>query len=168
LSVSPFIILTKTSSCALEVLQVKTDETAVNLANLVQSCLENWNIFDKVEHIVTDSDPKMKCMTTENLKKRNFPSVAQTLNLAVKNVLGNLEDTDPVMAAIQKSKNHVSFFHRSAKASRHLQNVNSTTLEEGERPPRKLIQYASNIIIMIIIIITINNVIVIITHYYRY
>ncbi len=133
-------------SRALDVLQNKSNKTAKQLAKLVKECLNEWKTFTKVEHIVADGAAVMRSMVVDELKKKYLPCAAHSFHLLVKHVISNLPENDVVAVAVQKCKNLVSLFHRSPKSTRLLQTANASLLEEGERLPRKLIQYVSIII----------------------
>lgn len=128
---------------ALDVIEIKTDETAEELGRLVKSSLDEWHIFEKVHHIVTDSASNMICMVKNHLKKKHFPCIAHVLNLIVDKTLNKLPAEDPVTIAISKCKHLATFFHHSPKATRLLENANRNSLEPGELQKRKIIQYVS-------------------------
>ncbi|XP_029160189.1 zinc finger BED domain-containing protein 6-like, partial [Nylanderia fulva] len=126
-------------STTLDVILIEKDETANNLSQLIRNCLTDWEIFDKVNHIVTDNAANMK-LTVELLNKKHFPCFAHSLNLVLKNAITKCNNKE-VLSIITKCKNLVTFFHHSSKASRMLKEANKKLAEEGETVPCKLIQY---------------------------
>jgi len=124
---------------ALDVL-IEKDETAYNLSQLFKNCLTE--IFDKVNHIVTDNAANMK-LTVELLNKKHFPCFAHSLNLVLRNAIIKSNNNE-VQSVITKRKNLVTFFHHSPKATRMLKEANKKLAEEGENVPGKLIQYVNN------------------------
>lgn len=128
-------------STTLDVILIEKDETANNLSQLIRNCLTDWEIFDKVNHIVTDNAANMK-LTVELLNKKHFPCFAHSLNLGLKNAITKRNNKE-VLSVITKCKNLVTFFHHSPKASRMLKEANKKLAEEGETVPCKLIQYVS-------------------------
>lgn len=124
-------------STALDILLIEKDKTANNLSELIRNCLNEWGIFDKVNHIVTDNAANMK-LTVELLNKKHFPCFAHSLNIVLKNAIIKCNN-DEVSAVITKCKNIVTFFHHSPKATRLLKEANQKLTEENI--PGKLIQY---------------------------
>lgn len=128
-------------STALDILLIEKDETAHNLSQLIRDCLIEWNIFDKVNHIVTDNAANMK-LSIEMLNKKHFPCFAHSLNLVLRNAITKCNNSE-VLSVITKCKNLITFFNHSPKATRILKEANKR-LAEGENVPGKLIQYVSN------------------------
>lgn len=127
---------------ALDVILIEKDETAYNLSQLIRNCLIEWEIFDKVNHIMTDNAANMK-LSVELLNKKHFPCFAHSLNLVLKNAVIKCNNNE-VLSVITKCKTLVTFFHHSPKASRMLKEANNKVAEEGEKVPDKLIQYVNN------------------------
>lgn len=126
-------------STTLDVILIEKDETANNLSQLIRNCLTEWEIFDKVNHIVTDNAANMK-LTVELLNKKHFPCFTHSLNLVLRNAITKCNNNE-VLLVITKCKNLVTFFHHSPKASRMLKEANKKLAEEGETVPCKLVQY---------------------------
>lgn len=129
-------------STALDVILIEKDETAKNLSQLIRNRLTEWEIFDKVNHIITDNAPNMK-LSVELLNKKHFPCFAHSLNLVLRNAVTKCNN-DEILSVITKCKQLVTFFHHSPKANRMLKEANKKLAEEGENTPGKLIQYVSN------------------------
>lgn len=76
-------------STALDVVLIEKDESAHNLSQLIRYCLIDWEIFDKVNHIVTDNAANMK-LSIELLNKKHFPCFAHSLILFYEMLLQNV------------------------------------------------------------------------------
>lgn len=129
-------------STALNILLIEKGESACNLSQLIKNCLTKWEIFDKVNHIVTDDTANMK-LTVKMLNKKHFSCLAHSLNLVLRNAITKCNNNE-VLSVITKCKNLVTFFHHSPKTSRMLKEANKKLAEEGENVPGKLIQYVNN------------------------
>ncbi|KAK0156243.1 Zinc finger BED domain-containing protein 1 [Merluccius polli] len=106
--------------------------TAVNLAAVITSLMEEWGIGAKVTCLVTDGAANMlACGRT--LRLRHAICVAHTLNLIVKKCL----DLTPVLSSIRtKARRLVGYFRSSTSAKEKL----AVIQEQMGKPTLKLIQ----------------------------
>ncbi|XP_054745524.1 E3 SUMO-protein ligase ZBED1-like [Anastrepha obliqua] len=95
----------------------ETNHSAQNIGETVRLVLDSWQIFHKVNAIVTDNDKTMTKMC-ENIQKRNLPCFAHTLNLIVQEAL----KMGAIHSLVLKCKLIVTFFKQSNIAYAKLRN----------------------------------------------
>ncbi|KAK9521488.1 hypothetical protein VZT92_021289 [Zoarces viviparus] len=110
---------TTLSSVLLGVQAFPQSHTAVHIARVKASLMEEWGIVNKVTCMVTDGAPNMVACVRE-LKLRHHICIAHTLNLIVKKAL----DQQPVLSGIRaKARKLVGFFKSSTTAKEKLTQV---------------------------------------------
>ncbi|KAK9525412.1 hypothetical protein VZT92_016124 [Zoarces viviparus] len=110
---------TTLSSVLLGVQAFPQSHTAVNIARVKASLMEEWGIANKVTCMVTDGAPNMVACVRE-LKLRHHICIAHTLNLIVKKAL----DQQLVLSGIRaKARKLVGFFKSSTTAKEKLTQV---------------------------------------------
>lgn len=127
-------------SAALDTIPILTDEKSETIKTIVTEVLEEWNITEKVQCIVTDNAPNM-IKAADLLKIRHLPCLAHTLNLVIKHSI-KAESAANIQKLISICENIVSFFHCSPKAMRLLRAIKQQQCEEESAPP-DLVQYVS-------------------------
>ncbi|KAK0153212.1 Zinc finger BED domain-containing protein 4 [Merluccius polli] len=116
-------------STVLGVVYFPDKHTAVNLATVKTSLMEEWGIGAKVTCLVTDGAANMLV----TLRLRHAICVAHTLNLIVKKCL----DLTPVLSSIRtKARRLVGYFRSSTSAKEKL----AVIQEQMGKPTLKLIQ----------------------------
>lgn len=92
-----FIFNNKLFSTVLSTRSLKSSHTGQNIANAIESVLNEWNIFDKVVTIVSDNAANMKNAVNVHLKKQHHPCIAHTLNLTVNNTISKSEQVQALL-----------------------------------------------------------------------
>uniref|UniRef100_A0A1X7VXG0 DUF659 domain-containing protein n=1 Tax=Amphimedon queenslandica TaxID=400682 RepID=A0A1X7VXG0_AMPQE len=105
-----------TSDCSLKsavslTKHVYGSHTAMNLAAILKTITDEWNITDKVCCVTTDNAAKITNAFNHNSWK-NLPCFAHKMNL----MTNSLSEVHELSSLIQSVKNIVSYFHRSTKA----------------------------------------------------
>ncbi|XP_026465961.1 zinc finger BED domain-containing protein 1-like [Ctenocephalides felis] len=98
-----FIKDSKLNSLVIATIELRENHTSQNISNGLKSVLIEWQIFDKVDIVVTDNAPNMKKAITLFLNKKNLSCVAHTLNLVVKNCLDKDKENCELLIAITKA-----------------------------------------------------------------
>lgn len=119
-------------------------ETSEFICTIINNIAEDWKISDKILTIVTDQAANM-IKAVDLLEIRHLPCFCHNLNTTLKTAMNQKselsnDDDRKCQDLIQKCKNVVSFVHRSAKATRLLQEAKKEDVEEGEQIPGKLVQ----------------------------
>ena len=78
--------------------EVLIRHTAENIASVLSSIFNEWEISDKIVAIASDDRLSIKCAVKEKCHQNNHPCIAHTLNLIAK---GDLTE-NPTLKAIHK------------------------------------------------------------------
>ena len=123
---------------------ISEDADAVKCA--IEQVLIDNEVQDKIVRVTTDEGSVMVAATSL-LQKKHLPCILHVFNTIIRNsaTKKGLTETDDdkhnqFNALIRKNKKIVTFFHRSTKAKRYIQQIESRDLEEGEKPANKFVQ----------------------------
>ncbi|XP_068086602.1 zinc finger BED domain-containing protein 4-like [Anabrus simplex] len=105
--------------------------TSSNLTTHVRNITDKFNLYEKVQLVVTDNASNIKNAVKNDLGWKHFGCYAHTLNLVVQEAL------DKVQPLQEKVKSIVAFFKRSAIATRKLLDYQKA---HSDVIPKKLIQ----------------------------
>ncbi|XP_003388406.1 PREDICTED: zinc finger BED domain-containing protein 1-like [Amphimedon queenslandica] len=119
-------------SVLLETFEFNTEHTASHIAAELNRVTTGWNINGKIICAVTDNASNMVAAIRET-GWRHLPCFAHSLSLVVQDAMKADEDLYIIK---NKCKDIVSHFHRSAKSSDRLRNVQ----KQLEAPEHKLVQ----------------------------
>ena len=106
-------------SAVLETFEFSTDHTAEHIAAELQRVAASWNIGEKVVCVVTDNASNMVAAISKT-PWRHLPCFAHSLNLVVQDSITRTSDISDLQ---KQCKDIVSHFHRSAKSTTKLREV---------------------------------------------
>ncbi|GFR88462.1 zinc finger BED domain-containing protein 4 [Elysia marginata] len=121
-------------SRVLSTMALQAPHTADNLSSTLRDVFAEWGISDKVTTCVTDNAANI-ALAVEKLKLRHQPCFAHTLNLAVKE---SIRKTADVLAAINRLKALVAFFHHSTIGTNHLKDAHRNSHSAFRKLKREL------------------------------
>lgn len=132
----------KMNVISLDTVLVTEAENADYVSRVVLDVCDDWGIRNKVVAMVTDEAAVMiKAADISGYK--HIPCVCHVMNTVIRNAV-NWEEIDQLdvelTSLFTKCRSIVSFFHRSAKATRLLETYKVDSLEDGECKPTKLVQ----------------------------
>lgn len=122
----------KSAVLATQPLNCEFNHGSSNIAETLKSILTDWNVFEKIETIVTDNAASMK-KACEILQKKHLPCFSHTLNLVVQDALA-CHNMKPLLT---QAKQIVGFFKSSSIAYAHFKS------EQAAIKPYSLIQEVS-------------------------
>ena len=125
----------KLETAVLGTMCMVTNHTADNIATTLKHITDEWDISDKVCCIVTDNANNIVAATRLNAWK-HIPCFAHTLNLIVTESIAQDQE---LRGILKRSRDIVTYFHHSDKATRSLSTVQSQLKMENH----KLIQDVS-------------------------
>ena len=110
----------------LEVKHMPQSHTAINIADELLTCMENWipNYQEMKIYVVSDNAANVKAACQSLPAQFNYlPCFTHTLQLVIKDSTSKITGYKNI---VQKAKNIVSHFHRSAKSTAMLNNMQKT------------------------------------------
>nr|CAI5866895.1 unnamed protein product [Callosobruchus analis] len=98
---------------ALQTSEVQGSQIGSHLASELMDVFNKWHITQKIATVVSDNGTNIKSAINDHLHKHHHPCVAHTLNLSVKDGLGQNSELGIIL---QKCRNIVGHFKHSAVA----------------------------------------------------
>nr|CAH7739618.1 unnamed protein product [Callosobruchus chinensis] len=125
-----FIDNAQLHASALQTSDVQGSQTGSHLASELMDIFNQWHIAQKIATVVSDNGANIKSAINDHLHKHHHPCVAHTLNLSVKDGLGQNSELGVIL---QKCRNIVGHFKHSAlavqKLSKMQQQMNTPQLK---------------------------------------
>lgn len=115
-----FIQNAELHTSAIQTSEVKGSQTGLQIAAELTEIFSKWNITEKIVTVVSDNGANIKSAINDYLHQHHHPCVAHTLNLTVKDGLG---ENKQLAIILQKCKNIVSHFKHSALSAEKLANM---------------------------------------------
>lgn len=100
--------------------EIPGSHTAENIAIVMKSILNEWNVFDKIMTVVSDNAANIRCAINDHLQKYHHPCVAHTLNLTVNEAIKN---NSHLSVILKKCRGIVGFFKHSSLANDQLRSI---------------------------------------------